>query len=1059
MSPESSEQVIEVTFLSNRNFIKALEMYKTDSGFYVIDVLPLHQASKRPFHLEKRMESKKSATYPSQKLLLQTPNEAQAKREAILEARRLKLSRQFLHVKDVLSKKHEHALHDSSAKRSQIQRTLQSAEQKRNTILQHLVEQCAQQVARCKEVARQQQLKNQEAIDRRRADMERRQKATAARRAKLLSVSKSRFLTVIIPPTREQAAIIIQGAWRYKKYYKAVRNYVKFGINLSSTKAFSFRETVDLLKQPTAIQAALKLIQRVKKASPLTSGSNKYKNIARVFLSAYMIVSHTQEILGDIGDYEKALLDSANSMLVEFEQFIGDLMYSVPNKVRYGPLIRFLDCWDVYYKDFHVWKSKDSEELVNNLISHYVGMEKLWITVKVQPDAEIEWRPSLAKQQEEIRRKVRHLRGDEGMARLEFALRNLRESMPHQDSDEPAKSDSVQGIINDKETVVIPLAADSSHESSLSAPLRRGHSPTKNNASKKLRPSGATPARDQINNFKSSSDLSPHSQPRLPKPKAQPPRKNVTQLSSVDSLTQPNQNITDLSSKLTRSHNKGDDFGSLKSSKFSTSKVSLATVVTSDISPINPGSIETSLLQTSSLPTYNNDLRRIIQNFGPIGEFSLTNEQLAHEIIIDPDFELKPPKRTGFVESVQSIATKAFFDCRRAEFEQGNYENSLPLLEKIKQHLIELVPPSSALYTSINEILDIPLIKQQAKAGVYNISNCIAFITKTMLQICAPVRDEQIQSLKDITDLAEIFHQLLGILDLMRLDLSNYRVKALRPYIKEQAVDYERRKFEQSLRANHNSLSLTKAWLKPTIESLLRIAAERNPENIHLPQHQHNHGIKFDQAYNEALVSYIFQPSIIDKSNCPEPFVLDLARLFNFQNEGQTITIVAALLMLTKNVVIGSDAMKSKSVFAESITSNSDDNLNSLKKTLLVLLTDGDTKLENLTAEILAHLPPTLSAQNQSLIKSMVSKTLSQSDKVFSLLSRRIQTIVKQHLQTGQFPKQETLAQYGVLPVSKELEQLSTKICILGRYNREVYAQWYDLVIWEILGELRKNQV
>src|SRR6266511_853647 len=166
-------------------------MHKTDSGFYVIDVLPLHHASKRPFHLERRMKSKKSNSSHvhahshnhsssnnnsnnnnNNKLLHYPTDEAQIKRAALLEQRRLKLARQFLHVKDVLTKQHQRALHDSSIKRSHIQETLKMAEKNRNTILQRLVEQCAQEVARCKEVARQQQLKNQEEIDRRRADLE-----------------------------------------------------------------------------------------------------------------------------------------------------------------------------------------------------------------------------------------------------------------------------------------------------------------------------------------------------------------------------------------------------------------------------------------------------------------------------------------------------------------------------------------------------------------------------------------------------------------------------------------------------------------------------------------------------------------------------------------------------------------------------------------------------------------------------------------------------------------------------------------------------------------------
>ncbi|CAG8657283.1 16399_t:CDS:2 [Cetraspora pellucida] len=922
-------------------------MYKTNSGFYVIDVLPLHHASKRPFHLERRMKSKKSTTHVHghghKKLPQCAPDDARIKREALLEQRRLKLARQTLHVKEVLMKQHERALNDSFTKRSQIQQTLQVAEKNRNTILQRLVEQCAQEVARCKEVARQQQLKIQEEIDRRRADLERRQKATAARRARLLSISKSHVQANGSSPnyTRDEAATIIQTNWRYKHLIGVIKTYRSFGISIHTIKNMPFRDAVGLLKENSVIQATNKFLQRVRKSSPITLGVSKYKNPARVFLSAYMIVAHTKEILVDVGHHEKTLLNSSETMLKELEQWFTEIDNDNSNRISYNNLLSFLSAWDTYYKDFNTWKSKDSEKLANNLITHYMELEKLWNTVKNQANAETEWRMNIVEQQEEIRRKIRNLGGDEAMAKLERVLRRLKAKLPIVDGENVDITDSVTGAVNDQE-----------------------------NDHKEQDP-----------------DL--------------PPRQSfVPQTLAADGsveLANPSPQSITSSTNTSTSHNQS---------------------------------------------AANANLYHIIQSLGGSQVNSgLTNEQLAHEIIIDPDFELKPPKISELEERVRNMATKAFFDSVRADFEQGRYERWVPeLLSDVKQRLLDLVPPTSSLHSSINEVLDIDLITQQTKAGVYNIHNCIVFITNTMLQICAPIRDEEIQGLKDLNDLAEIFQKLLNILDQMRLDLANYRVKAFRPYLKEHAIEYERRKFELALQSKRITLDLTKSWIKQTVNSLLRTRAERNPENIHLPQHRHNYGIKFNQVFNESFVSFIFQPSMIDKSNCPETLLLDIERLWNYQNEGQAITIVAALLMLTKNVAGGK-------------VNNAPDDLTTLKDTLFVLLMDGDTTIDNLTAEILSYFPSTLSSETQTLIKSMVSKTLSQSDKVFSLLSRRIQNIMKQHLQTGQFPKKETLTQHGVIAVAKELEQLSRKICILGRYNREVYAYWYDTIIREQLQE------
>jgi hypothetical protein len=49
-------------------------------------------------------------------------------------------------------------------------------------------------------------------------------------------------------------------------------------------------------------------------------------------------------------------------------------------------------------------------------------------------------------------------------------------------------------------------------------------------------------------------------------------------------------------------------------------------------------------------------------------------ERLAHELIMDPDFELKPPPRSAMEEQIKSIAKKALFDHLKEEFESGNYQ-------------------------------------------------------------------------------------------------------------------------------------------------------------------------------------------------------------------------------------------------------------------------------------------------------------------------------------------------------------------------------------------------
>jgi hypothetical protein len=289
-------------------------------------------------------------------------------------------------------------------------------------------------------------------------------------------------------------------------------------------------------------------------------------------------------------------------MLRELEQWFNEVSNDETNKIHINHLLSFLSAWDTYYNDFNTWKSKDSEKLASNLIAHYIELEKLWNTVKTQADAETEWRMNIVHQQEEVRRKLRNLGGDEAISKLERVLRRLKERLPNESGDEIDTSDSVTGANNGQETEV------AKEQELLSSPPR---------------------------------------QKFVPSPL-------VTKVSN---------------NKLTQSSSKSSPATSYFAFSPSTSP------------PTSPSQSSTNV-----------DLHHIMKSLGAHVGDGLTNEQLAHEIIIDPEFELQPPKRNKLEDRVRSMATKAFFDSARAEFEKGKYDVWIPnLLSDVKQVCLILI--------------------------------------------------------------------------------------------------------------------------------------------------------------------------------------------------------------------------------------------------------------------------------------------------------------------------------------------------------------------------------
>lgn len=129
-----------------------LTMEKTGSGFYIIDAFSLCQASRKPFHLEKRFLNSGENDMATTTTSLE---EAEIKREALLQERREKLSRKFLEVQQVVKQ----AQARKESQRRVFQQSLQLAELKRKTHIEQRRAASKELVERAKVIARQNSLR------------------------------------------------------------------------------------------------------------------------------------------------------------------------------------------------------------------------------------------------------------------------------------------------------------------------------------------------------------------------------------------------------------------------------------------------------------------------------------------------------------------------------------------------------------------------------------------------------------------------------------------------------------------------------------------------------------------------------------------------------------------------------------------------------------------------------------------------------------------------------------------------------------------------------------
>jgi hypothetical protein len=144
-----------------------------------------------------------------------------------------------------------------------------------------------------------------------------------------------------------------------------------------------------------------------------------------------------------------------------------------------------------------------------------------------------------------------------------------------------------------------------------------------------------------------------------------------------------------------------------------------------------------------------------------------------------------------------------------------------------------LFPHNAKTKESINEVLDIALIRQQAENGVLDFSHYAQYVISLMSKICAPVRDERIAELKKCTDVIETFKGVMEVLELMKLDLTNFTINMYRPTIVASSIEYEKRKFAEFLKVQEDGLKNTRSWLSNYLtQEIIRTVDSVDPVTV-----------------------------------------------------------------------------------------------------------------------------------------------------------------------------------------------------------------------------------
>ncbi|TNN56249.1 T-complex protein 11-like protein 2 [Liparis tanakae] len=351
--------------------------------------------------------------------------------------------------------------------------------------------------------------------------------------------------------------------------------------------------------------------------------------------------------------------------------------------------------------------------------------------------------------------------------------------------------------------------------------------------------------------------------------------------------------------------------------------------------------------------------------------------------------------------------------------------------------------------TQITEVLNMDLIRQQADNDAVDIQGLASYIINTMGKLCAPVRDEEIEKLRESPDnIVALFKGIFRVLDLMKADVVNITIDNLRPVLQRQGVEYERAKFQSILDKTPSALNHTTSWIKSTFEEM-STSITKGPTDGQGKGQRLMPGPY--QVLNVAFLRILTWD--YDKSPLPETWMTDEMRLRQIQWQLQQVQAVNEVLLIIYSTVGGP---------IQGLPSLSD----RLKRMISVLL-DGmhspDFNLEEALESASAHICcevsksltergyPALSPALQATLTGQIRSITQEDNPIRTLVEDRVRQLFMALICDDEPQVKLEQVPAGLTAIKPELASVGAKFISLVNYNRSVYGPFYADIIKKLM--------
>ncbi|KAL3469981.1 T-complex protein 11-domain-containing protein [Aspergillus californicus] len=273
------------------------------------------------------------------------------------------------------------------------------------------------------------------------------------------------------------------------------------------------------------------------------------------------------------------------------------------------------------------------------------------------------------------------------------------------------------------------------------------------------------------------------------------------------------------------------------------------------------------------------------------------NRALVHELLLNKDFKIE---EESYTEPRKQIM-KHMCALMRRDVEAGMGTNwTVAMATVIQDRLLRSLRPGNSLHVLISEVLDPKLIENQCRAGAFSYDTFFNFMSTLLPKLCAPYRDRVVQAFtKDTSgDAIDRLARLMGIIDLLSLDHTNFMIQVAAPQLIQEAPGYEQRTFEKGLQDGSLGLGKSRRFWRTHRKIIADEMRKRDPENVHgAPQPPAS------KVYAHGFVDLVFSNAPVFDDLLPETLELDRERLNRLHAQAFKIVATASILLTAKNLL------------------------------------------------------------------------------------------------------------------------------------------------------------